>query len=390
MEPKTLKILFLATWYPNRLDSMLGLFVKRHAIAVSRFANVTVVTVVSASKLEDVYEIETNSFTNLTEIIIYTRKAETSLAPFNVFVNAWRYLNAHIAAWKILQATDSVPDITHVHVLTRAGVMALLFKFRYKIPYVITEHWSRYLSHNNGYKGLLRKKLTEKVLNNSSGISTVSKALQVGMHKVNLYHKNWQIIPNVVDIKVFKPDFSLRSKKNRFSHISCFEEKSKNMSGILTAAKLLKDQKVDFELVMIGDGKDWQETVELADKMGLNDVVSFTGVLEGEALTTMMNSCLCSIIFSNYETFSIVIAENLACGIPVIATSVGGIPEVMPQEFGILIPPKDVTALVKAMKTMMSKASSYDKDAMINYVEENFSYSEVGFRFLKMYNEALD
>lgn len=390
METKTLKILFLATWYPNRLDSMLGLFVKRHAMAVSSFAKVSAVSVISTPNLKEIYEVETKSDTNLTEILIYTRKAETFLGSLNVIINGWRYISAHIAAWKILQATDSIPDVTHVHVLTRAGVMALFFKLRYKIPYIITEHWSRYLEHHGGYKGLLRKKMTERIINNSSGITTVSKALMEGMNDVNLKHKNWQIIPNVVDTTIFKPDFKLRSKKLRFSHISCFEEKSKNMSGILAAAKKLKDQNFDFELVMIGDGYDWKETVNLAEKLKINDIVKFTGVLEGKELVEMMNTCHCSIVFSHYETFSIVIPENIACGIPVIATSVGGIPEVLPAKFGMLVPPNDISALAESMKAMISKQQPYDSDAMIQYVEENFSYSEVGFRFLKMYEDALN
>lgn len=390
MESKHLKILFLAAWYPNRMDSMLGLFVKQHAIAVSSFAKVTVVSVISNSQHKDIYQVETNTAKNLTEIFIYTRQAKTGSKALNLFLNGWRYLNAHIAAWKIIEATDSVPDITHVHILTRAGVMALFFKFRYKIPYIITEHWSRYLHHHDGYKGLLRKKLTEKVVKNSSGISTVSKALKEGMNKVNLIHRNWQIIPNVVDVNVFKPEPILqKSKKYRFSHISSFEEKSKNMSGILAAAKIMKEQDIDFELIMIGDGIDWKETVKLTEKLGLNDIVKFTGVLEGNELVKMMNTCHCSIIFSHYETFSIVIPENLACGIPVIATSIGGIPEVLPAEFGILIPPNDINALIESMKTMIDNSMSFDSSDMIQYVEENYSYSEVGFRFYKMYEGAL-
>jgi glycosyltransferase involved in cell wall biosynthesis len=388
MEKETLKVLFLATWYPNRLDSMLGLFVQRHALAVAKYAQVSVVSVVSVADQKEVFEVETNSIKNLTEIVIYYRKATKLFSFVNVLVNAWRYISAHIAAWKILQSTDSVPDITHVHILTRAGVMALFFKIRYKIPYIITEHWSRYLPHHGGYKGMLRKQLTKKVIKHSEGVSTVSKALKSGMNAAKLLHNNWQVIPNVVDVHFFKP-LSLKKEIYRFSHISCFEEKSKNMSGILHAAKLLHKQGFGFELMMIGDGPDWNSTVKLSNELGLKDIVKFTGVLEGEELLNAMNMCNSSIIFSHYETFSIVIPENLACGIPVIATKVGGIPEVLPEKFGILIPPNDIDALATAMKSMTANSNTYDQEAMIQYVEENFSYSEVGYSFVNMYKKAL-
>ncbi len=389
MKETPLKILFLAAWYPNKYDNMFGLFVRRHAIAVSKFAYVNVVSVVSTSNLDKVYTIETKIEENLTEILIYTKKADTLFRPLNMFINAYRYINAHIAAWKILEATDSKPDITHVHILTRAGLIALFFKLRYKVPYIITEHWSRYLAHHNGYNGLVRRKLTQKVVNMSEGVSTVSSALKDGMNAAGLYHKNWQIIPNVVDTKMFKCDISKRSKVFRFSHISCFEQKSKNMFGILEAIKKLKNAGIDFEFYMIGDGSDWKETVDKAKNMQIADIITFTGILHGQELVDTINSCHCSIIFSNYETFSIAIPENLACGVPVIASEVGGIPEVLPAKFGMLIPPGDIDRLTAAMKEMICNMPEYDVDAMAQYVEESYSYSEIGFRFYRMCKEAV-
>ena len=391
METKSkLKVLFLPAWYPNRNDSMIGLFVQRHAIAVNKFADVTVLAVVSDVNMESTYEVETNSDLGFAEIIIYTKKHQSSSQFINTLVNAYRYISAHIAGWSILEKTDKLPDINHVHILTRAGVMALYFKIRYHIPYVITEHWSRYLPHNNSYQGNLRQKLTEKVLKHSKGITTVSLALKKGMNAVGLKKDPWHIIPNVVDTKMFQLD-GIRQKGNkiRFSHISCFEEQSKNMSGILRAAKNLKKQGHDFELVMIGDGPDWKQTKDYATELGLADCVTFTGVLENQDLVDEMSQCQFSVLFSNYETFAIVIPENLSLGIPVIATSAGGIPEVLPSEFGILVPPKDEKALTDALIDMMNHHQDYDSEAMRNYVDENYSYMEVGHRFFEMYKESL-
>jgi glycosyltransferase involved in cell wall biosynthesis len=389
--PKKLNVLFLPAWYPNRNDSMLGLFVQRHAIAVSEFANVSVLAVISDEKAAQLYQIESHVQDGITEILIYTKKCQTSFGIINTFVNAYRYITAHIAGWKILEQTDSKPDINHVHILTRAGIMALFFKIRYKIPFVITEHWSRYLPyHQGGYSGAIRKKMTKKVLKASAGISTVSKALQSGMNTIGLIHPNWKIIPNVVNTKLFQSnDSNNNSDIIRISHISCFEEKSKNMSGILRAAKALKDLGREFELVMIGNGPDWEETKRYAIELNLGNSIRFTDVLEGDDLVDEMSRCHFSVLFSNYETFAIVIPENLSLGIPVIATDVGGIPEVLPLEYGKLIPPKDEAALSEAMAFMMDHYTEYDTDAMRNYVEENYSYDEVGKLFYKMYEEAI-
>ena len=385
-----LNVLFLPAWYPNRYDSMIGLFVQRHAKAVSKFANVNVLVVVANENIESAYEVETNSNQGFTEIIIYTKKHQSSLNVLNAIVNGYRFLSAHIAGWRILEQTGNKPDINHVHILTRTGVMALFFKIRYKTPFVITEHWSRYLPHNMSYTGKVRKKLTERVLGASKGISTVSNALKVGMNAAGLHKNNWQIIPNVIDTKMFQTsEKQAQIDIIRILHISCFEEQSKNMSGILRAAKKLKDQRQNFELVMIGSGPDWKQTKDYAEELELGTSIRFTGVLENQELVDEMSHCQFSVLFSNYETFAIVIPESLSMGIPVIATDVGGIPEVLPSKFGKLIPPKDENALTNAMNYMLDHYQEYNSEAMRNYVEENYSYDEVGKLFYEIYNDSL-
>lgn len=382
-------VLFLPKWYPNREDSMLGLFVKRHAIAVSNYINVTVLAIVPSETLSQKYEVETKNENKVTEIIIYVKKFKSTFRLINFLINGLRYLNAHLAGWSILEQTENKPDIVHVHVLTSPGLIALYFKLRYKIPFIITEHWSRYLPHHDGFKGAFLKAFTKKVVAKSDGVTTVSKALKEGMNQTGIKHNNWEIVPNVIDTKHFQKVLSNEPKCFRFSHISCFEEQSKNMSGILRAGKSLKDQGYQFELVMIGDGPDWEETRHYAKELNLENNIRFTGVLEENALVEEMSLCQCSIIFSNYETFSIVIAENLSMGIPVIATDIGGIPEVLPSSFGMLIPPKDEEALAGAMISMMDKYTKYDTEEMRNYVEEHFSYDVVGHQFFEIYRGIL-
>ena len=386
-----LNVLFLPAWYPNRNDSMLGLFVKRHAVAVSEFVNVSVLSIISDDEAKQLYEVETSTEEGFIEILIYVKKYKSSFGFLNNLINGYRYLIAHIAGWEILEQTNQKPDINHVHVLTRAGVMAFFFKIRYHIPFIITEHWSRYLpNHKGSYTGSIRKKVTEKVINASAAITTASKSLQKSMEAQGLHHSNWITIPNVIDTKMFSPNAEPKQNKPiRFTHISSFEEQSKNMSGILRAAKAIKDKGHDFELIMIGNGPDWDQTKEYAMELGLQNNIRFTGVIENTELVDEMSSCQFSVLFSHYETFAIVIPENLSLGIPVIATNVGGIPEVLPTKFGKLISPNDEDALADAMIYMINHCNEYDTDAMRNYVEENYSYYEVGKSFYKLYEAAL-
>jgi len=386
---KKLKVLFLPRWYPHRGDSLYGLFVKRHAIAVSKYADISVLAVVLDKNNKQLYEVESQLSNGLTEIIIYIKKHQSKIILLNTIINTYRYITAHIAGWNILLQTDNKPDICHVNVLTRAGAMAFFFKKRYGIPYVITEHWSRYFEFNDTYKGVLRKFITKRIMNNATAMSTVSNALKEAMNARGLKHKKWEIIPNSIDtIKFDIRPLEHNKDTIRCFHISCFEEQSKNMSGIIRAFKDAVKVEPKLELIMIGDGEHWQQTVDIAKELGVEDKVIFTGTLENSDLTNMIDRCQFSILFSNYETFAIVIAESLACGKPVIATKVGAIPEVLPAEFGILIEPKDENALTNAIVEMAHNIDNYDADAMRNSVVEKYDAEQVGYQIFQFYKNA--
>jgi hypothetical protein len=82
-------------------------------------------------------------------------------------------------------------DLIHVHVLTRLGLLALLLKRSSGIPFLITEHWSRYLSYVGTYKGIFRKYLTRKVVKNASAVTTPTVNLQNAMQAHGLKNSNY-------------------------------------------------------------------------------------------------------------------------------------------------------------------------------------------------------
>jgi len=388
MQDERLKILFLPAWYPNRNDSMFGLFVRNHALALLKHVDVFVIAVIACTNTNKTYEVELNSQKDFVELKVYYKKNRIPL--IGKIINLFRFLASYIAGWKVIYNGYGKPDLVHVHILTRAGIPALFLKWFKGVPYVITEHWSRYFDINNNYKGFFRKLLTKIIVRNARAMSTVSQALKKAMNNRGLHNKTWEIIPNSIDTNVFH---SIDSKVNddiiRLFHISCFEEASKNMSGILRAfAKALETNK-KMELLMIGDGVDLEVTKSIADDLGIKDNVIFTGVIEGKELIEIINRCKFSVLFSHYETFAIVVAESLAAEKPVIATRVGAIPEVLPEEFGIFVEDNDENALAVAILNMAENHMDYDFDAMREYSVENFDKEEVGHQLFQFYKRAL-
>ena len=102
-----------------------------------------------------------------------------------------------------------------------------------------------------------------------------------------------------------------------------------------------------------------------------------------------MQQADCFLMFSNYESFSVVIAEALACGLPIIATDAGGISSELTKDYGIIIKPNDEDALQEAMLYMISHHTEYDKQLLSAYADK-FSYENVGKSYYNLYQEILN
>lgn len=367
---------------------MPGLFIRRHAIAVAADADVTVLYVHPAdSKEVRSREIEQFSSANFKEYIIYY-PAITINYPGVQFFRAILYFIHLLKGMRIVARAGKPIDIIHVNILTRLGLFALLTKAFTGIPYVVTEHWSRYLPVTNTYRGRARKMITRLVAGKAAALTAVTLNLKQAMERHGIRNTNFFVVPNVVENGFFEPTLYQGNTKTLL-HVSCFEDRSKNISGLLRAIASLSQVRTDFRVLMVGEGQDWQQLKNYCDELQLSERVFFTGLAEGRDLLKMYQSASCLVMFSNYENMPVVINESLACGKPVIATAVGGIPEIIDPTRGILLAPGDEEALYRAMDYMLDHVEGYDAPALRDYALGRFSQEAVGSRFLEIYHQVL-
>ena len=368
-----MKIVFLARWYPHKYDPMFGLFVQRHAEAAALSDDITVVYVHPDTNAHNRYDIERTLENGVDTIRIYYKKT----GPLS---SAWRYYRACLKGLRLA----GKPDLIHVHVLTRMGLVAYRQKLLHGTPYIITEHWSRYLPGND-FSGGLRKRLTRKVVRHAQCVTTVSEVLAQAMQSHGLNHPNYRLLPNVVDTELFKP-IPHRNDIPKIVHVSCFEDQSKNISGLLEALKTLKDGGFAFQAVLIGEGMDLEAMKQKALDLELTDCVRFTGLLQGQALVDEWATGDCFVLPSRYETGGIVLLEAMACGIPVVATRVGALPEIVNESNGILVPSGDTKALAQAMEQCCRNLGKYDSEKLRKQVVERYSYECVGRLIHQLYS----
>jgi glycosyltransferase involved in cell wall biosynthesis len=386
-----MRVLFLPRWYPHRYDPMPGLFIKRQAESVSSHCDVSVLFVHEDRQCTNKYEIDIADENGIHVVRVYYKVSSGGFGLFGKLVRLNRFFHANWLGFRKLR--DFPPDLLHVHVLTRQGFIALICKLFYKIPYVITEHWSRYFPQNNTYQGLLRKDVTGHVVHFASAIIAVSEKLKEAMLDKNLNNRNYRVIPNPVDMDKFNITEKIENPepgKKRIVHISCFEDKSKNISGFLKAIKNLSLKREDFECYLIGEGPDWEQMKNHARDLDLiGKFAFFPGLKTEKDLVSEINNADFLVLSSHYETFGSVVIESLACGIPVVATNVGVVSQVVNKQNGLILPPGDINGLEEAIGIMLDSCSYYDRNQIRKSVVDKFSNKIIGEQLHLLYQEVL-
>lgn len=385
-------ILFLPRWYPNRYDPMLGLFVRNHAVVASDIARISVVYVHAVKNTLSRTEIEFQDDQGVLTWRIYYPVPGMKLPLIGPLYKLLRYIRANRQGIRMAWRQQGKPLLIHVHVLTRLGIIALSMKWLCRIPYVVTEHWSRYLPSVNTFNGPLRKVICRLVVRKAEAITTPTANLRDAMLKHRLVNPCYNLLPNLVDASRFTPGESIRTGKGsiEFIHVSCFEDKSKNISGLLRAISHLGGKRSDFKCRLIGTGEDYDRLVHLAEELRIRDrFACFTGLLEGDDLVKAFQGAGFMVITSHYENLPVVIGEAFACGLPVMATTVGGIPEVVNDNNGLLVPPGDDLRLEQGLDYMLDHYHAYNRAEIRKEAISRFGKEAVTTVLQSVYNKAL-
>lgn len=373
-------IVFLAAWYPDEHDPMFGLFVHKHAMLMTKEYSVSVLHVTN-------YSDESNG-------LFVSEKDGVSINRLNIRTKnrllRWLYFFvAGLQAYRYICKKDGRPVLNHVHVLTRMGVLAALIKCRRGIPYVVTEHWSRYFSTPGTYRNCIRKWFTHKVCKRSAVMSAVSNRLKDAMLSHGLGNrKKWLIINNIVNEKVFDlPAAQPAGRRIRFINVSCFEDRSKNLSGLVECVSQLVGDGIDIECVMVGSGEDFEQISSLIRAKRLESHIIMTGQLIENQVATQMKECHFYVQPSHYENVPVVISEALMCGLPVLATRVGGLNEMIDESNGYLVEPGHLNELCSAIRMMAENHGGFDRQNIRKAAMQKYSSEAVRQQMLQLYSE---
>jgi glycosyltransferase involved in cell wall biosynthesis len=171
-------------------------------------------------------------------------------------------------------------------------------------------------------------------------------AAQMGIDRGRIH-----VVPVGVDPQVFRPLPSVARVPGRIMTTASADVPMKGLARLLEAVAKVRTEHDDAHLVVIGKVKGKSTIPGLIDRLGLHGVVSFVHGVTTDRIVELYGEAAVAAVPSLYEGFSLPAVEAMACGVPVVATTGGALPEVVGRdgETGLLVPPGDPSALAAAL-----------------------------------------
>ena len=273
---------------------------------------------------------------------------------------------------KLLKSRRSDFDIIHDNQCLGPGILRL---HKRGWPLLVTLHhpitvdrsialdhaetfWNRVTTRR--WFGFLRMQV--RVVKRLPAVLTVSHNSKTDINaQMGVALERLTVVPVGVDHQVFKPYDDVVKKRGRLMVTSSSDVPMKGLVPLLEAVAKLRAER-DIELVVIGQPKPKGRVANALERLGLNDIVTTITGVSDEELARLYGEAEVAIVPSLYEGFSLPAIEAMSCGVPVVATTGGALPEVVgvSGETGLLVEPNDPDALAAAISRLLDDQALRD------------------------------
>lgn len=261
-----------------------------------------------------------------------------------------RYL---IHARRVARLVRSLgPDLVHALHLTSYGFLAALAGVH---PLVVSV-WGTDVLEAPGLTPL-HHWLTRYALGRADVVTATGLHLATATLPYVARCKSVTVVPYGVDLQQFRPKKRRAHKTTVIGAVSRLSVE-KGMSYLIEAFALLREDRHDVRLEIAGEGPEESSLRELARRLGVHGAVEFRGWIEHDELAGFLQRLDVFALPSTYEGFGVAAAEASAMALPVVATAVHGIPDVVIDgETGLLVPPRNPRAMAAALARLVEDAA---------------------------------
>ncbi len=277
-------------------------------------------------------------------------------------------------------------DIVHAQAFASVFPCARVAKRR-AIPLVTTFHTSHFLMRAEKplWKGVLRRmvEVNDYSLAASAEIAQVAERLAPG-HTV-------EALTNGVDTDDFRPvppAFPKSAKRRIVVPRRLFEKNG--VEYFIRALPLIREQ-LDVEAFLVGDGPERSKLEGLAGELGVSEHIRFLGKRAHADMPPLLCSAEIAVFPSLMEATSVAALECMACGIPVAASNVGGLPEIVDDTVGTLFEPANPGDLARQVVSLLGREDLTTVGTVARTrVVEQWSNDRLAARHLEIYDELIE
>jgi glycosyltransferase involved in cell wall biosynthesis len=334
------RVLVVTHLFPTPSNLLQGPWVAEQVDASSSFADISVLCCSrSATRAETLRSTGVRAYFAPTDSPFGSGRVGLIASSARYRAALRRHLAAHAADYDLLHAHFGFPD----------GVLVAAAARRAGLPHVITLHG------DDGYYLISRHDWLGHAVRTS--LDSAARVICVSESMANVVRRHVRdaekviVVTNGYDDELF-----------RLSH--------QPRNGVLFVGTLTKVKNVDLllrtygslaprlgeHLTIVGDGPLRAGLERLAADLGISARVSFLGVQSREKVCELMGTARCLVLPSSNESWGVVVAEALACGTPVVASHVGGLPEIVRDPVaGVLVEPGNGDALACALLEVLER-----------------------------------
>lgn len=304
--------------------------------------------------------------------------------------------------WKV--AKREKPDLIHAHWILPQGFTAAIVSKILRIPVVVTAHAGDVFP----LRSLLFRMLSKFAIRSAAAVTVNSNFTMAAVAKISK-SKEISMIPMGVDIKLFssasasaaaavRKRFGISSRNGKMLLFVGRLAEKKGVTYLIAALKSVIAKYPGCRLVIVGDGPEKASLVNQSQQLGLSGNVVFAGSVTNRELPSLYAASdvfvLPSIVDSRGDTegLGVVLLEAIAAGTPVVASNVGGIPDiVIHNKTGLLVEQKNPGQLAGAMLKLLGNAPLSKRlvAAAKAHVAKNYSWESVAGRFYFLYRSVL-
>lgn len=389
MSSKSLNVLHIVAWWPHVDGPTEGIFIREQVMTLSKSCNAVVMVVrfeLNRSQLIPRFTVE-HQAGNPAFIEVMSHCAIRRFGVHEYCIKRAMHLGV-----KSLRERNFQPDLVHFHVRDHISKIWLKQAYFEDIPWIHSEHFSFY--HRGIHElPIEEQEATRQSIHRWFNKPKLKRIISVSNELAETLRTHYgappsklAVIPNVAN-EVFH--YSSSAKRELKVILAANWHAPKNLSVFLQAMQLMPTTtRSQLKVTIIGAGPELdRNAADLRSLLGKN--LELLGIQTKSTIASELQTACALIHPTDQENLPSIVIESICCGTPVVSMNVNGLPELISEKNGILVPPKDPQALCDAIEQVIMQRTDYHHEQISNAALKKYSAQAVAQQILSVYESCV-